>query len=78
MTVLEAERKEIPTFDYGPTYRYFITVSFTALTGPIQLRARVTQKLYDSVRPGRRLAVRYANGNPRIALIRGESSVTLT
>ena len=54
------------------SHRYWITVRFDSIEGPVVLRAQVDQSYYLWV--GRRdtLAVRYALENPRLALLEGE------
>jgi hypothetical protein len=58
---------------YGDSsYTYFLTVGFDHAGTPVELEARVNKKVYNMHREGSQLKVRYAAGNPRIALMQGE------
>ncbi len=63
--------------DYGPKYKYFVTVRFEADepetgTRVIALTARVAHHIWKGMKRGDTVGIRYAAEDPRIALIEGE------
>jgi hypothetical protein len=63
--------------DYGPKYKYFVTVRFEADepetgTRVIALTARVARHIWKGMEIGGTVGIRYAAEDPRIALIGGE------
>ena len=53
-------------------YTYWITFRFESAKGPVVLKARVDKQQYYRLAGARRVMVRYAPGNPRLALLEGE------
>jgi hypothetical protein len=63
--------------DYGPNYRYYVTVLFeaddaNAGTRVIALKAEVIHRIWKGMKRGDAIGIRYAPQDPRIALIQGE------
>jgi hypothetical protein len=54
------------------SHRYWITVRFDSVEGPVVLRAQVDRSYYLWVGSTDTIAVRYALENPRLALLEGE------
>ena len=53
-------------------YRYWITFRFESTKGPVVLKARVDKQQYNKLAGAKSVMVRYAPGNPRLALLEGE------
>ena len=53
-------------------YRYWITFRFESTKGPVVLKARVDKQQYNKLAEAKSVMVRYAPGNPRLALLEGE------
>ena len=54
------------------SHRYWITVQFDSVEGPVVLRAQVDRSYYQWVGRTDTIGVRYALENPRLALLEGE------
>ena len=52
--------------------KYWITVRFDSVEGPVVLKAQVEQSLYSWLGGTDTIGVRYALENPRLALLEGE------
>ena len=53
-------------------YRYWVTFRFESTKGPVVLKARVDKQQHNKLARARSVMVRYAPGNPRLALLEGE------
>lgn len=53
-------------------YTYWITFRFESAKGPVVLKARVDKQQYYGLAGAKSVMVRYAPGNPRLALLEGE------
>jgi hypothetical protein len=53
-------------------YRYWITFRSESTKGPVVLKARVDKQQYNKLAGAKSVMVRYAPGNPRLALLEGE------
>ena len=53
-------------------YRYWITFRFESTKGPVVLKARVDKQQYNKLAGAKSVMVRYAPGNPQLALLEGE------
>jgi hypothetical protein len=53
-------------------YTYWITFRFESTKGPVVLKARVDKQQYNKLAGAKSVMVRYAPGNPRLALLEGE------
>jgi hypothetical protein len=59
--------------EYGRTsYSYYVTVWFQAGQEDVLLEAPVDKNTYDTIDRGQTLPIRYANADPRIALLGNE------
>ena len=54
------------------SHKYWVTVQFDGVEGPVVLKAQVDQSYYLWLRTADTIAVRYALENPRLALLEGE------
>ena len=60
--------------DYGRvSYTYWITFGFPTTEGPVRLKAQVNERRYGQLKRGQPVEVRYAQENPRLALLEWES-----
>jgi hypothetical protein len=67
------ERKH--TDDYGGTsytYTYWVTFDFPTTGGPVRLKAKVDKQRYEQLKRGQPVKVRYAQEDPRLALLEWE------
>jgi membrane protein implicated in regulation of membrane protease activity len=75
-TVIGLDKKEGHS-EYGPDWRYYVTVLFgaddaNAGTRVLALKAEVAHRIWKGTKHGDTVAIRYAPQDPRIALIQGE------
>jgi hypothetical protein len=54
------------------SHRYWVTVRFDSVDGPVVLKAQVDRSYYLWLGTAETIAVRYALENPRLALLEGE------
>lgn len=54
------------------SHKYWITVRFDSVEGPVVLRAQVDRSLYSWLAGADTISVRYALEDPRLALLEGE------
>ena len=62
--------------DYGGvsySYTYWITFGFPTTKGPVRLKTPVDEQRYDQLKRGQPVKVRYAQEEPRLALLEWES-----
>ena len=67
------ERKH--TDDYGGTsytYTYWVAFDFPTARGPVRLKAKVDKQRYEQLNRGQPVKVRYAQEDPRLALLEWE------
>ena len=69
--------KEKSRSDYGPNYRYYVTILFKADDANMgmrvmELKADVAHRIWKRTKTGDTVGVRYVPQDPRIALIQGE------
>jgi hypothetical protein len=58
--------------EYGSSYTYWITFRFESTKGPVVLKARLDKQQYNKLAGAKSVMVRYAPGNPQLALLEGE------
>ena len=64
------------TDDYGGvsyTYTHWITFGFSTPEGPVRLKASVDERRYGQLKRGQPVKVRYAQEDPRLAVLEWES-----
>ena len=64
------------TDDYGGvyyTYTHWITFGFPTTEGPVRLKAKVDKQRYGQLKRGQPVKVRYAQEDPRLAVLEWES-----
>ena len=59
------------TYDDDRLIRYVI-VHFETSSGQVNLRADVSKQVFDEITPEKMVKIRYAETDPRIALLEGE------
>ena len=70
--IVDREVKRQVDSEGNVSHRYWITVRFDSIDGPVVLKAQVDQSYYLSAGRTDTVAVRYALENPRLALLEGE------
>jgi hypothetical protein len=75
ITDREIEKHEHES-DYGGvsyTYTYWVTFGFPATEGQVRLKTEVVEERYDQLKRGQPVKVRYAQEDPRLAILEWES-----